>query len=75
MKSTKLLKLLFGKSTDWSDIKSIHRSSVWTFPAKDEDEESISITYAGDDGFLYYLLKRIIKLEKETDKLKFNKKK
>lgn len=65
--SKKLANVLFGKYHNLDG--NIRRSTTFTFPSKDDEDKFRTISYAGDDGFILYLIKRIEKLEEKVSKL------
>ncbi len=69
-KSTKIAKLLFGKLG--GPLKDSGRAVTFIFPAKEEGDRHREISFAGDDGLLLYLVKRIEKLEEKVINMKLS---
>ena len=70
MKDKLLRQLLFGNYEELGKRGS--RGYTLTFPAKEEGDIERKIHYAGDDGILLYLIKKIEKLEKQKSGNKSN---
>lgn len=70
-KSTKIANILFGKHNELDG--KLHRSCNMAFPSKDDQDKHRSIKYAGADGLILYLIKRIEKLEEKVSILKIDK--
>lgn len=70
--STKIKKILFGNNAE-SISDQNGRVKTMTIPATSDDDKNRVIRFAGDDGLILYLIKRIEKLEESVsnkDKLK-----
>ena len=65
---TKLRRVLFGEYDGFHNVWS--RGQSWIFPAKEDGDIHREIHYAGDDGLILYLLKRIEALEKRLERSK-----
>lgn len=44
-----------------------YRTQSWYYPAADSESESLSLSFRGDDGLVYYLLKKIEKVEPKKE--------
>lgn len=62
----KLQKILFGKCMKYNDVSG--RTFTINFPKKEDEDVERNIIFAGDDGLILYLIKRIEKLEKSNKK-------
>ena len=74
MLSKNLFQFLFGRSTSTENFDINTRVQTFYIPGVEEGEEGITIKFRSEDGLIYYLIKRMEKLEKEVRELK-NKKK
>jgi len=67
-KSTKIEKILFGKSAVIGS--NFNRSFVYVFPPREDGDVHREIRLASDDGIILYLIKRIEKLEEKLNSKK-----
>ena len=68
MKDKVTRRLIFGTDAKIEDTKG-HRVTTWNFPSTKNGEWDINIKFPTADGLIFYLLKRIIKLEEKVEKL------
>ena len=61
MKDKKMRRLLMGKMDLVDDLET--RRITVTYPSKDDMEKEVRATFAGDDGLILHLLRRIEALE------------